>query len=271
MIGQARHIVRGLMTKWVNAAHDEDHARRYEIARRFRPNLTTSLDYANGLFKIAEGERSIFVARQSRLHFSLYGIETRLKTLRQEYLLTNGLLRPGDLVIDCGANIGEFSMICAADGAEVIAFEPDPREFAALQRNAEGHSILPIRRALWKEDGETTFYDSNDDGDSSLIDPGTAQASFSVQTSRLDNIAELPSRPIRLMKLEAEGAEPEILDGASETLKRVEYITADMGAERGIKKANTVVEVTNVLYAYGFKMLDFFPPRCTALFGKDSN
>lgn len=43
-------------------------------------------------------------------------------------------LRPGDLVIDLGANVGIYTEKFAATGADVIAFEPDPHAFSLLQK-----------------------------------------------------------------------------------------------------------------------------------------
>lgn len=42
------------------------------------------------------------------------------------------MLRPGDLAVDCGANMGVVTAILAATGADVVAFEPDPFAFATL-------------------------------------------------------------------------------------------------------------------------------------------
>ena len=42
------------------------------------------------------------------------------------------MLRPGDLAVDCGANMGVVTELLAATGADVIAFEPDPFAFAKL-------------------------------------------------------------------------------------------------------------------------------------------
>ena len=44
--------------------------------------------------------------------------------------------------------------------------------------------------------------------------------------------------PIKVFKVEAEGYEPEVLEGAIETLKLVEYVTVDFGAERGKNNNN---------------------------------
>ena len=62
--------------------------------------------------------------RQARAHGFLDGILA--------------LLRPGDVVIDCGANVGEVSARLVATGATVIAFEPDPYAFEKLSERVAG-------------------------------------------------------------------------------------------------------------------------------------
>jgi FkbM family methyltransferase len=48
------------------------------------------------------------------------------------------LLGPGDLVLDCGANMGTVTERLAATGADVIAFEPDPYAFGILSEKFGG-------------------------------------------------------------------------------------------------------------------------------------
>ena len=59
------------------------------------------------------------------------------------------LLRPGDIAIDCGANLGEVTTLLADTGAEVIAFEPDPYAFARLgARFAGGANVTLHQKAV---------------------------------------------------------------------------------------------------------------------------
>ena len=41
---------------------------------------------------------------------------------------------PGDIAIDCGANLGDVTVPLAANGATVHAFEPNPHAFRVLQK-----------------------------------------------------------------------------------------------------------------------------------------
>jgi hypothetical protein len=74
---------------------------------------------------------------------------------------------------------------------------------------------------------------------------------------------------VKLLKLEAEGAEPEILAGAEDCLERVEYISADLGPERGLALESTAAAVTNFLISRGFMLIDVVPGRWTFLFKND--
>jgi FkbM family methyltransferase len=58
-----------------------------------------------------------------------------LRHARAEGLLAGvvSMLRPGDVVVDCGANRGDVTEVLASSGATVHAFEPDPYNVAHLQ------------------------------------------------------------------------------------------------------------------------------------------
>ena len=71
---------------------------------------------------------------------------------------------------------------------------------------------------------------------------------------------------VKLLKLEAEGAEPEILLGAGDALKQVEYISADLGPERGLSQETTAATVINFLLARDFRLVDVFAERLVFLF-----
>ena len=61
---------------------------------------------------------------------------------------------------------------------------------------------------------------------------------------------------VKLLKLEAEGAEPEILMGAENKLELIQYIAADLGFERGKKEESTYKQVTNFLLSRGFILVN---------------
>ena len=69
-----------------------------------------------------------------------------------------------------------------------------------------------------------------------------------------------------MLKLEAEGAEPEILEGLGKKIDLVEFISADLGYERGINCESTLAPVTNFLLSRGFDLIDISHGRICALY-----
>src|SRR3546814_20349720 len=55
-------------------------------------------------------------------------------------------LRPGDIAIDCGANVGRFTRPIAEGGAPVHAFEPNPDASAELSRTLAGFASVPLHQ-----------------------------------------------------------------------------------------------------------------------------
>ena len=71
---------------------------------------------------------------------------------------------------------------------------------------------------------------------------------------------------IKLLKLEAEGYEPEVLMGSLKTLKNIQYISVDYGNERGVEQESTKVEVTNYLFNNNFELVADSKNRKIGLF-----
>ncbi len=192
------------------------------------------------------------------------GVEARAKKLGADYLLPLVHFADGDVVIDCGANVGDLKLYFRDLGVavEYVGIEPGPGEFAVLQRNVQPSKVHNV--GLWNEDGELTFYVSSGGADSSLIEPPAYDSVTRVPTRRLDTLVDYPR--IKLLKIEAEGAEPEALEGATGLLDRIEYITADVGGERGIEQESTLAPVTNFLLGRGFEFVALNPARLSALY-----
>lgn len=133
------------------------------------------------------------------------------------------LLRPGMSVIDVGANIGIHTLAMAAavgpDG-RVYAFEPGGESYGALVDNIElnGFStVIPQRIALGREDGEMTLLDHPDASRRSLAARGTGER---VQVKRLDDAIPSDASPISLLKIDTEGADGLVLEGAARILAK---------------------------------------------------
>jgi FkbM family methyltransferase len=136
------------------------------------------------------------------------------------------LLRPGDIVIDCGANIGDVSARLAATGATVIAFEPDPFAFGKLsERLADCANVTMHQQAVSTEAGSLRLmrasnFDDNPKGGSvksTLLSGGRGiSEDDSIEVEVIDFVAFLrdmlaKSGPVAFVKMDIEGAELALL------------------------------------------------------------
>lgn len=131
---------------------------------------------------------------------------------REEFLIPAG--DPTPRIIDCGANVGTFTVFCARrfPGSRIVAFEPDPRVFAVLQRNVSrccpASSIELVNAAVAdRETGAIRFRaDGCDAG--RLTGDASSGATIEVRAVRLrDYLAE----PCAMLKMDIEGAESDVL------------------------------------------------------------
>lgn len=192
-----------------------------------------------------------------------FGLEARANSLGSSYFLSAIEFEDGDVIIDCGANVGDLLLWFRFRQIDInyLGFEPAPIEYELCQQNVEPHKVHNI--ALWHTNGKTEFFISSRHADSSLIQPKSYNNRIMIETARLEDFV---SGPIKCLKLEAEGAEPEILEGLLPKLHMVEYVTADLGFERGVKEESTLAPVVNTLLANNFELLQIGSGRLTALF-----
>ena len=139
-------------------------------------------------------------------------------------------VRPGDWAIDVGANVGSVAgQLCRAVGREglVWAFEPIPRNVDRLVRLAEVNDLVQLRVfgfALSSVKGTSCINLPGDGGSghASFTASWIRDGSLDVQTARLDDLTAGVDhgRRLRLVKIDVEGFEREVLAGAHETVRR---------------------------------------------------
>ncbi len=141
------------------------------------------------------------------------------------------LARPGMMVYDVGANLGFYCVILArlvGDAGRVIAFEPLPENVRWIAHNAglNGFAQVEVRcEALGRNDSEAEFIVSAKPVWGKLVGigppPAGALARINVALRSLDSLVGASTIvPPELMKIDVEGAEVEVLSGATETLRR---------------------------------------------------
>jgi len=80
-------------------------------------------------------------------------------------LVWSHLLKPGDIFIDVGANVGTYSIWATELGAQVIALEPAEDSYGLLTENVRlnGYKVQTIRAAAGAACGTTHFTRGLDD------------------------------------------------------------------------------------------------------------
>jgi FkbM family methyltransferase len=130
-------------------------------------------------------------------------------------------LRPGDLFVDVGANIGSFSMLASGVvGAKSIALEPIPSTFARLKLNITVNNleelVEPLCVAAGARHGRVRF-STDRDTVNRPVGESYSGMSADVHVIALDGVTE--NRCPALLKVDVEGFEREVLEGASRSLR----------------------------------------------------
>ena len=249
-------------------------ARRLNLLNRVK-DRQLNVDWHNDsqLFKVTQsGEHPVYIARLARIKSKYMTTTSRSNQIVRRYLLDQVRFEKGDVLIDVGANIGELSMALAHKfGVFPVAVEPDPTEIKCLNKNLELFPSLVYSGIAWHEDCSVTISCSNDTGDTSIALDSADANCIRSKAHKLDSLfGEIRKRSgkshIKCVKVEAEGWEPEVLAGAFKLLQATEYVTADLGPERGSEKSNTVAMCSNILFEQGFDMVDANPRESTFLF-----
>jgi FkbM family methyltransferase len=175
------------------------------------------------------------------------------------------LLSAGDAYLDVGAHIGYHSVLAAAlvgSAGSVYAFEADPGNFRRLQENLYPFSwATAVNKAVWSTTGTMVFEQSPQRGESgwgtlSEVRDLNQGEHISVSAVSLDDwSAENRIERVTLMKIDAEGSEVGILQGARNFLNRFRpaIITEinDTLLRQGHQSSNKMVEI---LHECGYEL-----------------
>lgn len=135
------------------------------------------------------------------------------------------LMSPGGTAVDVGANEGFFAFAFSQIAARVEAFEPNP-DYALFARRMLGSRGRVHQVALSDKAGSAQFVvPVSEDGvvlhlAGALKPTGAAHARtmrFDVEVRTLDSYA---LEDVRIIKIDVEGSELEVLDGARDTIRR---------------------------------------------------
>jgi FkbM family methyltransferase len=130
-------------------------------------------------------------------------------------------LRPEDLFIDVGSNLGAFTLLAAGvAGSRVVAFEPNPDTFATLVRNIRlntlGERIKPVNAAVGRAAGHVQM-SAGLGTENHVATIREHSGAITVKVTTLDD--ELAGGAADFLKVDVEGFESEVFAGAPQTLR----------------------------------------------------
>lgn len=173
--------------------------------------------------------------RTVRYHWMLERVQYEL---RRNPLLTLPIagqprleLRPDDIIVDCGANVGDITSRFARTGARVYAFEPNPMCFALLTRRFRAMpTVKCFNEGVMDKDCELTLSTPEAHGQwdsvettvaASLVHGALNEHAYGVRrdTVRCIDLARFIREvgPVRLLKLDIEGAEIPVINHLLDT------------------------------------------------------
>ena len=152
---------------------------------------------------------------------------------RDELAVLPSLLKPGDTFVDCGANLGLWSLAAAplvGESGKVVAFEPNPATFRRLRDHARPAPTIEVHHvAVADRPGVLRF----DPGQSHNVSRVTEDGSLEVPATTLDDALTDPPTGI---KIDVEGHELAVLRGASQVLAARPWLVLEFNAEHVASK-----------------------------------
>lgn len=179
-----------------------------------------------------------------------------------EVNLPSSLLRRGDTVVDIGANIGSTAFefwSAVGDTGHVFAIEPHPKTFRYLQDNISlnrATNITPLEFAVADRDGELVLTDQTADNLNYIT---SGDGGLTVVARRLDSLSEITT-PIALLKIDVEGFEYAVLQGARDMLKRTESIYFEAKTAHYERFGYGYDTIHNLLTEHGFHIFSQLSP-----------
>jgi FkbM family methyltransferase len=175
-----------------------------------------------------------------------------------------GLAKPGDVVVDVGANIGEVALNLASrvgtEGA-VYAFEASPLVYQKLVRNLSLNrmsNISSFNLGLSDQPGVAKLeMPRGNRGGGSLLFGQTENPVSTVELVRLDDIWDFSKPRLHLIKLDVEGHESRVLAGAEKVIRRYRPVLfVELNDSNLRRHGSSAKELLHFVSSLGYKTSD---------------
>ncbi len=136
-------------------------------------------------------------------------------------------IKPGDVVLDIGANIGYYTLLAAklvGPTGRVYAFEPEPVNFELLKKNVQANGFTNVileQKAVSNQTGRLKLYVSDQNkGDHQIYASGESRSFVEIEAVRLDDYFRDYTAAIHVVKMDIQGAEGFALEGMEKLLNK---------------------------------------------------
>lgn len=187
------------------------------------------------------------------------------------------VLRGEDLFVDIGANVGSYTILaCSAVGARGIAFEPVPSTYKRLVENMRlnrlDEKVRCINKGVGARQGNIGFTADSNATNHALAPEEQCDNTVAVEITALDTALHDDSPT--LIKIDVEGYETPVLEGASETLGKQTLLAVIMELNGNCNRYGfDESRILELMFDNGFRSYSYNPLNRTlsALEGKNLN
>ena len=179
-------------------------------------------------------------------------------------------IKPGDIVVDCGANVGDVTGYFASKRAQVYSFEPDPNAFGVLcKRFEKTYNVKCLKKGVWKENAKMKLFqhaETSVEGVPWTVSSSIVQEKRNVNQDKyvevelidLSEFLRELNQPIKVLKIDIEGAEIEVLNKLIDDgiYKNVIYILVETHEKKIPEQEKELRLLKNKIHTLGIKNIN---------------
>lgn len=178
---------------------------------------------------------------------------------KNKYILDDGqydiIPKSSDTVVEAGVAIGKDTAMFGKLAEEVIAFEPSPRQYSKAKANLKRFkNVKLINKGLWNDRDTLEIKYGGSGSEDGFLEPdkGITGTGGEIEVNSLEEyVKQLNIEEVDYLKVEAEGAEPEIIKGIGDL--HIENIVVNAGEERDGEPTGR--EVMELLQPQGYSLV----------------
>src|ERR671918_1130356 len=241
--------------------------------RRDRLYVERGLDFGVFWYKsfkfLRPGNSSLLKFKVPKYNYEFYcrvnKDDFKIMTIHEDDIIEHFTPKQGDIVVDIGAHIGLYTIISSkrvGTNGKVVAIEADPGNFEMLKRNIklnQLNNVIPLNYAVYSKETKVKLYLLDEESGYTMYNTimsnraGTEDKFVDVNAQTVDYLLELnqiKEELINWIKIDVEGAEFEVLKGATNVLSK----SKDIALLIEIHGLDNYRPILNFLSLYNFKI-----------------